>query len=363
MKKIIEKITDRQDATGLQSVRYYCTLALLIILTALSIAFCIADYLDDRMSLLPAALGSAFVCIVLSASILRTKKLTSVHSSVLCVFMLVMIAYTIIHTTSESELLWICILPAFAPFILGTLWGTVTDILVLVEILILKFTPLNRLLAEDPAFVVSYRLIIVFIGCILIGLALAGVGELLYSRMKQLLIAEREAAQTDALTGVKNRWWYSKQLESKNEQPEYRRRYAILLIDVDGFKAINDSYGHLFGDEVLIRITDVLKQSTSKGDIICRWGGDEFLCQVRAASEAEACAVAERITEGVRGMNISTPVGDPISIGVSVGVVYIANPGDIFSTELFSIADNALYEAKNCGGTRIKVFSTSTEEA
>lgn len=198
-------------------------------------------------------------------------------------------------------------------------------------------------------------------------LCLAGVlVERLYtyniSRHVQQRSTLETLSRTDALTGICNRWWYNEQLKNRSGRPEYRRRYVLLLIDLDHFKAINDTYGHLCGDQVLIDTARIIESAFQKDGIVCRWGGDEFLCQVRASSPEQALSMAEDIRKAIADTVFPAPNGGTMTLTVSIGAVFVPNPQDIYSIELFSIADQALYEAKNGGRNRVVFRVTRTSD-
>lgn len=118
----------------------------------------------------------------------------------------------------------------------------------------------------------------------------------------------------------------------------------MMVIDIDYFKSINDNFGHLFGDKILLAIADVLRSIFDENDIIMRIGGDEFSVLVKDSSYAEIEAKASRVVETVREMMID---GKNYSVTCSVGVCYLAGyiPHYNFN-KLLRNADVALYRAK-----------------
>jgi two-component system cell cycle response regulator len=124
----------------------------------------------------------------------------------------------------------------------------------------------------------------------------------------------------------------------------------VLLLDIDDFKVVNDTYGHRVGDEVLIEIVARLERAMRPGDVVARWGGEEFLLVCRAHEHDGAYAVAERIRALVSETPFRTTVGE-IPITVSVGAV--ASDGLAQSPDpLVDAADAALLEAKRAGKNR-----------
>ena len=192
--------------------------------------------------------------------------------------------------------------------------------------------------ADAPAGAMSSVAIVVPAGAIL-GEALARTHE----AMRQARAAQEEATAllakasvTDDLTGIGNRRHANRLLD------ELRIGDAVILIDLDHFKDVNDAHGHIAGDELLVELADHLRTSVADPDDLARYGGEEFLVVVRAA-EAGGHALAERLLDGwCRRAPRAT-----FSAGVAVHAAGVA------PTETLQRADRALYEAKHAGRNRV----------
>lgn len=163
----------------------------------------------------------------------------------------------------------------------------------------------------------------------------------------------RELATRDPLTGLCNRRAFTDQA---SRVLAYHRRFgldaAMLFIDIDHFKGINDQYGHAAGDRVIVHLASVLRQSLREFDLHCRFGGEEFVLLLPNSHEEEALAVAQRIREGVAS---HPDPGLPCPYTVSVGLASrIAQAGDPLE-DLLARSDAALYRAKEAGRNRVKV--------
>jgi diguanylate cyclase len=162
-------------------------------------------------------------------------------------------------------------------------------------------------------------------------------------------------AHTDALTGLPNRRAFTARWEDQLARSG-RKHYgiAVLLIDMDRFKEINDTWGHPAGDAVLGALGSVIRSATTSGDLPARLGGDEFAVAVTHAGDAEVLALAERIR--VRFAAAAAALGTPAT--VSIG---IATSTGCRRDQLLGAADQALYLSKSEGGNRIQLWQAELE--
>jgi len=173
----------------------------------------------------------------------------------------------------------------------------------------------------------------------------------------------RELAYMDELTNLYNRRYLYQSLptELKNAR-QAGRELCLFMMDVDKFKEINDTYGHLCGDKVLRQIAEVLRRNSREGDTVVRYAGDEFLAILPGAEESAAVNVAERIIKEVDQTSFREDEGaGQIHLTISIGLAFF--PGDAKDPErLIYQADRALYTSKRSGRNRISVTKDVTEE-
>ena len=172
-------------------------------------------------------------------------------------------------------------------------------------------------------------------------------------RMKRAQDMLTYKAQIDALTGLRNRSYFDERLATEIAKSiRTGRPLSLVLVDLDKFKSVNDSYGHPFGDLVLQRVGDLLTRSVRPSDVACRYGGEELAVILPETSLAEATIVAERLREQVREIEFA-PRGKPFVVTASFGVAeradVFARTRDDTSLGLIVAADEALYVAKRDG--------------
>ncbi|MGM0501452.1 MAG: diguanylate cyclase, partial [Bacillota bacterium] len=156
----------------------------------------------------------------------------------------------------------------------------------------------------------------------------------------------KEKANTDGLTGLYNHKEIIRRLNLELKRANrYELNLAILMLDIDDFKAINDSYGHQKGDEVLKTLAQLLENITRKEDIIGRYGGEEFLVVFPHTASDDALDVAQRICQGIADQGLSG-----VDITISGGLAIFNNQS---AEELIKEADTALYQAKSNGKNQI----------
>lgn len=160
-------------------------------------------------------------------------------------------------------------------------------------------------------------------------------------------------ATKDKLTGIDNRHAFEPALQqiiktaARNKDP-----LSIVLVDIDHFKNVNDNHGHIIGDHVIKRTAHILKTNLRDSDLLCRWGGEEFMMLLPKCEIDHANVLAEKIRSQIESETIAID-GKNIAITASFGVCeYLGNETQ---NELFERVDKALYSAKNLGRNRVEL--------
>lgn len=186
---------------------------------------------------------------------------------------------------------------------------------------------------------------------------------LLDSRVRERTQALEEAnrqleslSTTDALTGINNRRHFNEELKREIARSiRYNSPLSLLMLDIDFFKKINDTYGHLFGDEVLKAIGQILRNSLRKHDICARYGGEEFVVLLPETGPREAFVAAEKIRTIVAGKQIAFEQAIA-SVTISIGIAQFDASMTEDENKLIDAADKALYQAKRSGRNKSIIF-------
>lgn len=183
--------------------------------------------------------------------------------------------------------------------------------------------------------------------------------------LQSALSAERlkAAGLTDTLTGVKNRRYFeARSQEEVAAAARSKLPLACLFFDIDKFKAMNDTYGHQVGDEVLRYVARVIQVQLRASEVLARYGGEEFVVLLPGVNASNAIATAERIRKIVAGQSIPVDAKRTIRLTLSCGVSVLSHPGDAPSSaslnvtllsDMINRADQGVYQAKDMGRNRV----------
>ena len=156
-------------------------------------------------------------------------------------------------------------------------------------------------------------------------------------------------ASQDPLTKLYNRRYFSSTSEHIfNLAKREKNNLSIIMMDIDDFKSVNDTYGHEVGDNTLINIAEILTKYSRKSDVICRFGGEEFIVLLPSTSKENAQKVAKTFHNKIRNTIIQNK-NKKIQYTVSIGISEINDNTDLNINEIINRADSALYTAKNSG--------------
>lgn len=171
-----------------------------------------------------------------------------------------------------------------------------------------------------------------------------------------------ESASRDGLTGTFNKRYFTERLASEFS---YARRHnsalSLVIFDIDHFKAVNDTHGHLAGDHILSALASVVTPAIRGEDVFARYGGEEFAILSRSAESPAAVALGQRLRKTVEESTFVSD-GKPLRVTISVGVATLAHVDAQSADDLIAAADDALYRAKDNGRNRVEVFGRGARD-
>jgi len=168
-------------------------------------------------------------------------------------------------------------------------------------------------------------------------------------------------ARHDSLTGLVNRYEFDLRLEAAlNDAKQNNKQYVLLYMDLDQFKIVNDTCGHVIGDELLKELSLLLEKEVRSGDTLARLGGDEFGVILQNCNPGQAQRVAKKLQSTIRDFRFNKGK-NTISVGVSIGVISITKHSKDIAT-ILSLVDSACFLAKEEGRNRIHVYHQNDEE-
>lgn len=176
-------------------------------------------------------------------------------------------------------------------------------------------------------------------------------------RLRSDLGSALQLAVIDPLTGLYNQRYLMRHLHDLLDEPQ-THGLALLMIDVDHFKVVNDDHGHAVGDRALRLVADTLRTNTRVFDSVARYGGEEFVVAMPSAGRTDALAVAERLRSSVESLTLEVGPGQRRTLTVSVGIA-CTDDTPITPEGLLRAADVALYEAKRAGRNRVSLATAA----
>ena len=245
----------------------------------------------------------------------------------------------------------LCFVPMVSFFLLGIFRGIITLIVVFVCITIFTVSNLNNWEPIPFDWLSIFNILSVYIFCSLFvyfyEFSLQEALATIQKQNDQLF----ELANVDALTNIYNRRRLNEALgEYSESHKQHNKQFSVVILDIDNFKKINDTYGHNVGDSVLKEVSELIRANIRAKDVLGRWGGEEFMLVLAETTVEEAALVAENLRALLDNHHFNS-VG---SVSASFGIASCVQQDNM--EHLVNQADQALYTAKERGRNRVEVF-------
>lgn len=343
--KLFAKLIDNTER------RRLIFLAVSVVFGLISAVYCVLYAIRGDMYLTIGTLVFTIVSFINLAILSWDPKKLTASYFIFSANLLMLMNYILFCDDTQTGLMWMFLLPACGCTLLGLRFGSLLTGLMELELVYLMWFPNGLFKAENPDFCRRYPFI--FLAFFLVGFFLEYIRAKTYEELEKLQEKFKEMSIRDALTGAYNRHWINNELPQKMKEFCGVRSLGVMIMDIDFFKNINDTYGHLFGDTVLKTLSDMLKDILIEGGSVCRWGGEEFAILLDDADKETVLAKAEGLRSSVEDMKLEFE-GRPVKVTISIGCVAMIPTMDMRPGFLIDCADKALYAAKNSGRNNVQ---------
>jgi len=202
---------------------------------------------------------------------------------------------------------------------------------------------------------------LIILVCILSIVVVILINLFYYAKIQKYIKKIEHLNIIDPMTQLYNRRFLENFIEKfVNQTQREEELFTILMIDIDFFKKVNDTYGHAMGDKVILKVTEVLLESTRKSDLAIRYGGEEFMVLLHATDAQSATVVTQKIKDNFKAITFQSNDGKFFHKTLSIGVSeFPKDANNIW--ECIKLADKALYKAKNSGRDKVVIYSKEAE--
>ena len=353
-RNIVDRINDSLvDEDFRQAFSLILLSFMLSVITAIA---AIPHFIDDADKLMAYVLvGIHILSTMIFFLTMFEKKHHTTYRYIFMTYVVVFFAYLTYDGGPDGFLhFWILLIPAFSFVTFGIFEGLVCSIPMLIVLVALYWTPLNGYMKyTDPPLSTDFKLRITFV--YIVSMILGFVAELMrLSAAKRLKSANEHyefVSLHDSLTNVANQNYLAKYLDNIYQNKAENATFGCLFIDVDGFKKVNDHYGHLFGNAVLIKIADILTEE--KSAFVCRWGGDEFVVCFKNIEEDRLMRIGEKYRTTISAYVFEEK--PDFHITVSIGAIVMPVDKSFNFNHVLELADGANRRAKTKGKDNVSL--------
>lgn len=324
-----------------------------ILLSAISLVMTVINIFTNRGPLLLST-SLMFAASAINAVVVKKcKNHPIIGALIFTLKVFILFNYFILWGGTEGfSTIWLLMLPACGMFALGRRTGAVMSGALLLELMVLFYTPLKGIVLQytyTESFLTRFP--VLYLSFFAVGYFLEYVREITYDEMKRLRELAEDNAIHDQLTGLHNRLGFNREIENYINSSKEGEPFSVLIIDIDRFKSVNDTYGHDVGDAVLKIVADRISETVGENGVVSRWGGEEFAVLLKnGLSGDDGSSIAERINEISRKPIVANKI--PLSVTVSIGEANSEEMSVLSSGDILLLADQRLYKAKQTGRDR-----------
>ena len=353
MKRFLLRFQERLQASLLDSLgqRYFLFLNIYALLCLVATAMTITNIITQKGMLTVATAAYAVFCALIFLLLLKHRVDLRVSQIAFVISFYLLLTYFIISGNPDGfSILWICLLPACGLLAFGRKAGTLICLGMLLEVLFfLRTAPGQSLVQYAYSATFKMRFPLIYVAFYFASLLLETMRELTQNKLLETQALYRSLYSHDALTGVFNRYGFNELMDRYFR--EQRERLALMILDIDYFKRINDEYGHIQGDLVLQTVAKRIQCGAGAGADVCRWGGEEFAVLLPNCENARE--IAELLHTSIEAEAILLDAGS-VCITVSIDAALALNTAGCCAAQLVTLADTCLYRAKQNGRNRVE---------
>ena len=354
LKSFITKATD-----GLLNDKFrrsFLVLVLSFLLSIISLVAALTHWIKDEESIKVFAIIATALCVTSSSVfvlIIFAKKYNTVWRHIFMALLLLFFGYLCYDGGPDGFLhIWILLIPAFSFITFGIYEGFITSTPTFF-VMQFFFWINNMEFMKYQNLTVDFRLrmTLCYLVCLLLGFFAELLRQIAAKRLKTFTDNFKYASMHDSLTGLANQNLLAKYLDDTYQNRSENTTLGCLFVDVDSFKNVNDTYGHLFGNVVLVKIGEILSQESDC--FVCRWGGDEFVLCATNIQESLLVRIGEKVRAAVSACTFKDY--PDFHITVSIGAVVIPVDENFNFDHVLDLADYANRAAKKKGKDNVSL--------
>lgn len=316
------------------------------LLSLISGGMTIVNIFTHKGALTWATLIFAVLCAVVFLLLFRRRIHLSVSKAIFVVSFYLLLTFFIVTGNPDGfSILWVCLLPACGLLTFGRKGGTLLCLGMLAILLFFFYTPWGLSLLQYPyAATFRMRFPLLYAAFYFASLLLETIRMLTHNKLSETQELYRYLYAHDALTKLYNRHGFNERMDRFFTIKQ--KDLALIILDIDHFKLVNDLHGHLAGDAVLQCAGNAISEHIGARGCVCRWGGEEFAVLIPGCGDLPW--ETEALLGAIRALSVPTE-SEPISITVSVGAALAHSTADVNAVQLVNAADACLYRAKERG--------------